>query len=220
MNDLFVSCVCAAIARQLAEHRERTNRPEIDLEERSPNNMIRHFNVGCPVHLAGGIIPPGRGIGNLIGAFVARVPGEMGDDGTISSSPSASDRLIQVSSSLSSQKNSPAPILSYILAKTASDWLPESWAKSFLSKANANLAVIVSNSRGPPQKLHINGRPVEAIAGFFPLPPGVPVGVIVQSYAGTVSLSVTAEKWAVPDADKFIGWILEEYQRLCAEASN
>jgi hypothetical protein len=37
---------------------------------------------------------------------------------------------------------------------------------------------------------------------------------VVQSYAGCMSLSVTAEKWAVPDADEFLLWVMEEYERL------
>lgn len=81
---------------------------------------------------------------------------------------------------------------------------------------------------------------VESAHGFLPLPPGIPVGVgefdlnvifllmptslmnglllqlptVVQSYAGGMSLSVTAEKWAVPDADSFLIWVMEEYIRL------
>jgi hypothetical protein len=38
--------------------------------------------------------------------------------------------------------------------------------------------------------------------------------VVVQSYAGEMSLSVTAEKWAVPDPDSFLIWVMEEYERL------
>ncbi len=41
----------------------------------------------------------------------------------------------------------------------------------------------------------------------------------MQSYAGTVSLTVNAKRWAVPDADKFLGWVLDEYGRLHEEAS-
>ena len=56
------------------------------------------------------------------------------------------------------------------------------------------------------------------MAGFLPLPPGIPVGVVVMSYAGVVSLTVTAQPWAVPDADQFLVWMLEEYQRLLRES--
>lgn len=42
---------------------------------------------------------------------------------------------------------------------------------------------------------------------------------MVQSYAGSMSLSVTAEKWAVPDGNMFLIWIMEEYERLRVAAS-
>jgi len=64
-----------------------------------------------------------------------------------------------------------------------------------------------------------NGRNVVSMAGFLPLPPGIPIGVVVQSYNGMVSLTVTANRKAVPDADKFLTWMLEEYQRMCKEAN-
>ena len=40
----------------------------------------------------------------------------------------------------------------------------------------------------------------------------------VQSCAGVISLTVTAEKYAVPDADKFLSWVIDDYKRLCEEA--
>jgi hypothetical protein len=88
---------------------------------------------------------------------------------------------------------------------------------SLFSRANANAAVVVSNTRGYEKKLHIHGMTVESAAGFLPLPPGIPIGVVVQSYAGVISLTVTAEKFAVPDADKFLSWVIDDYKRLCEE---
>jgi len=61
---------------------------------------------------------------------------------------------------------------------------------------------------------------VESVAGFIPLPPGVPVGVVVQSYAGSMSLSLNAERYAIPDPDKFLKWVVEEYQALRHVAAN
>jgi len=40
----------------------------------------------------------------------------------------------------------------------------------------------------------------------------------VQSCAGVISLTATAEKYAVPDADKFLSWVIDDYKRLCEEA--
>mmetsp|Transcript_1351 Transcript_1351/g.2355 ORF Transcript_1351/g.2355 Transcript_1351/m.2355 type:complete len:159 (+) Transcript_1351:3-479(+) len=143
--------------------------------------------------------------------------GAVGGGGTTPCPPS--ERLRRVHESLLYSKRSPAPFVSHHMAKFCSEYIPEEWAKSIFQRANANACVVVSNTRGYDKKLHIRGMTVESVAGFLPLPPGIPVGVVVQSYAGTMSLTLTAEKWAVPDADKFLSWVVDEYQRLRVEAS-
>lgn len=199
INDLFVSCVASAISRQL----------------RSLNVSIpRKLNIVLPVHLSGGMILPGESMGNNIGAFVASLQTKHMPYGDNYSSIS---NLALVSDSISGVKRSPAPFVSWFFAKIASDYFPESVAKFLMSAANANAICVVSNVRIPFKgKFHLNGKPIESLNGFVPLPPGVPIGIAVQSYAGTLSLTVTADKRAVPDADKFLLWILEEYERMSA----
>jgi len=213
VNDVFVSCVTAAVARQIAQHRARmTSLDGTDSNSKQCLALSKNLNVVIPVHLGGGILLPGKSVGNNIGAIVARVPGEM--DYTTA----ASTRLGKVHSALASVKNSPAPILSFAIAKFCSSYLPENWTKSMFVRSNANASVVVTNTRGSPKKLHLNGHTVESSHGFLPLPPGIPIGVVVQSYAGVVSLSLTAEPFAVPDADQFLSWVVEEYKRLSDEA--
>jgi len=209
VNDLFVSCVTAAVTRQLIEHEEFM--APIDAHKRK--YVSSNINVVVPVHLRGGVIIPGESVGNKIGAFVTRVPGEMLHD-AVGGAICPTERLEKVHNSLLYSKKSPAPIVSYYIAKFCSNCLPENWTKAMFQRANANAVVAISNNRGYEHKLHINGMTVESAAGFLPLPPGIPIGVVVQSYAGTMSLSVVAEKWAVPDGDKFLRWILDEYRRL------
>jgi len=220
VNDVFVSCVTAAVARQLEEHRKRILVQKSiqggigkEAENSDCGDKQSSFNVVIPSHLAGGIIPPGRGVGNLIGAFVARVPGEMGK------SIRPSERLALVHDELYKVKRSPAAILSFGMAKLMASYFPERLAVRLFQSSSANAAVAVTNSRGPEEKVHINGRPVEALNGFLPLPPGLPVGVVVGSYNSKVSLSLNADKFAIPDADKFLGWVLDEYHLLVKEAA-
>ena len=213
VNDLFVSCITAAVTRQLIEHEEFM----APMEKHVRKYVAPNINVVIPVHLRGGVVLPGESIGNKIGAFVTRCPGEMKHD-AVGGAVCPTERLQRVHESLLYAKRSPAPFVSHYIAKVCSDYLPEEWTKTIFQKANANAVVAVSNNRGYDKKLHINGMTVESAAGFIPLPPGLPIGVVVQSYAGTMSLSVTAEKWAVPDPDKFLRWVLDEYQRLCEEA--
>lgn len=206
INDVFVSCVSAAVSRQLKELQMIHNTGVV--RKYSQQNI----NVVIPVHLAGGIIPPGRGIGNLIGAFVSKIPCDLPHD-------SSAKRFLSVHNSLLSCKSSPAPFLGYMMAKVISKFLPESIAVRIFKASSANAAVAITNSRGFEEKVHIDGRRVESIAGFLPLPPGLPVGVVIGSYGGEIHLSVNAETWAVPDSDKFLGWILDEYKRLRNEAA-
>jgi WS/DGAT C-terminal domain len=223
VNDVFVSCVTAALARQLQEHRQRLLEfatPAQDESSRSktvprkPLAQQRHIHVAVPVHLKGGVILPGESVGNNIGAFVARVPGE-------SETQDSVERLVAVSSELGFVKRTPTAALSHFLAKSlsyASAILPVSWISKLYASSNAGSLVVVSNKRGAPLPVHLAGRRVESIYGFVPLPPGIPIGVTITSYAGHMSCTVAAEPWAVPDGDQFMVWILEEYLRLVAAA--
>ncbi|KAL7517552.1 hypothetical protein ACHAWX_002465 [Stephanocyclus meneghinianus] len=215
VNDLFVSCITSAIVRQLNEHEEFM--APMSAHEHRP--ATRHINVVIPVHLRGGVVLPGESVGNRIGAFVTRCPGEMKNSDVGEEATQSTERLLRVNRSLCYSKNSPAPLISHYLAKFCSDYLPDTWTQSLFKRANANACVVVSNNRGYHKKLHIGGMAIESAHAFLPLPPGIPVGVVVQSYAGGLSLSVTAEKWAVPDPDTFLLWVMEEYERLRNDAA-
>lgn len=45
------------------------------------------------------------------------------------------------------------------------------------------------------------------------------MGVVVGSYNNEITLTVTAEEYAVPDADKFLGWVEDEYELLKCRAA-
>lgn len=210
VNDVWVSCITYAVSRQLQAHRQHHQAVNGNDENFTPLKHHEQMNVVIPVHLRGGILMPGESVGNNIGAFVARVPAE--------GSHNAKSRLDEVHSSLLWVKQTPAPLLSYGFAKLASNLLPSRLNQWLFTSTNANACVAISNTRSSPKILHMDGRAIESVAGFLPLPPGIPIGCGIQSYAGTVSLSVTAEPWAVPDPDVFLGWVLEEYQRLVDEA--
>ena len=199
INDVWVSCVSYAVAKQLEQHRKR-----LELHGKVLP-VFDHINIVVPVHLSGGVLLPNQSIGNFIGAFGARIPGE-----------TSGDRLSEVHQTLSWVKRSPAPLLGYVSARLTSA-LPLFLTKYLFRKASANACVTISNVRGSPKMLHIDGNTVQGMAGFVPLPPGIPVGVAIMSYAGTLSLTVTAEPWAVPDADQFLLWMLDEYKRLLRE---
>jgi hypothetical protein len=119
-------------------------------------------------------------------------------------------------------KQTPAAFLSHLLAKSlsyASAVIPITWTSRLYELSNAKSICVISNNRGSPVPLHMDSRRVESLYGFVPLPPGIPVGVVIMSYAGEMYLTVTAEPWAIPDPDQFTAWILEEYLSLLDAAA-
>jgi hypothetical protein len=229
INDVFLSCVTVALAKQLAWHRERRN---VLVPQSSSNNKHdtdqgtdslprqRHMHIAVPVHLKGGVILPGESVSNQLGAFCVRLPGEDSDDNDGSFLGSA-ERLQAVHKELASVKRTPAAFLSHWTARAltqSTHFLPAAWLPFIFSKASAGAVAVVTNTRGSPDYVHMGGRRVESIYGFVPLPPGIPVGVVVSSYAGSMGLTVTAEPYAVPDADRFMSWVLEEYLSLLNRA--
>ena len=232
VNDVFIACVTAAMSKQLQYHRQRMQELShknitSTLKSKQDNAKVldeqRFMHVAVPVHLKGGVVLPNESVSNCIGALVARVPCEMNGDETRNDGDStvnlSVERLRAVSLELHAIKRTPTAIISYMMAKvlsniTAMNVFPSSWMSGLYSNANAGSMLVVSNNRGPSIPVHIDGHKVESIAGFVPLPPGIPVGVVVMSYAGRINCALSAEPWAVPDGDQFMLWILEEYLQL------
>lgn len=209
VNDVLCACVTSALGRQLEAHRQRLASTGVKVPPQ------HYLHLALPVHLTGGVVLPGRSVGNNLGGYVVRVPAE-------DSSLSMPDRMYAVHDAMAFCKSTPMALLSHLSAKALS-WvagtiLPTSFVSTLYEQAHANSICVVSNNRGLPRKIHLGGRRVESIMGFVPLPPGIPIGIVVSSYAGQTSLTVSAQPWAVPDADQFVVWMLEEYLHLAKAA--
>ena len=197
INDVACAMVSYAVQKQLEEH-SKTGCGKV---------IVPHkVNITVPVHLSGGILRPGESLGNKIGGFVCTIP--IGDQ------ISARDRLRIISKVLRREKMLPSPIISWYLARIFTNYLPVRFTKWALRQFSANSCAIVSNVRGFPIPIHWLGRRVKFICAFLPLPPGVPVGCVIASYAGDMSFGLNCDGRAVPDPERFSAWMLEEYGRI------
>ena len=88
---------------------------------------------------------------------------------------------------------------------------------ALLAAAAGGATVALSNVRGPPNALTLDGARVDA-CGFVPPPPGVPIGVALASVGGEITLTVNADARAIPDARAFLGRVLDEFEALRCEA--
>ena len=183
---------------------------EIDQNKQRGIKIPKSINVMIPVHSDGAILKEGQTVGHRMGAFFASVPSGV--------TSIASQRLDHIHESLYEVQQGPALFWSRVGTQVLSSLLPASWATSILQRAQPNAAFLVANSRGPSRRIHFGGREVEVSQFFTPLPAGVPIGVVVSTYAGELSISITAEPWAVPDAEKFLSWVQDEYKFLYTES--
>lgn len=153
LNDLFVTLLSAALEKQY--------------EEFKPNSYPSSVNIVIPVHLSGGLSLPGESIGNKIGAFVAPIPFSQ------FSTSKTRIRLTKISQIMHNAKRVPAPQISWVITALISMFLSgEEFAKKAIVQSNCHAVAVISNVRGFPFKIHWNGRRIETICPFLPLPPG------------------------------------------------
>ncbi len=203
VNDVGCAMVTHAIKKQLEEHSE-------SFGNKAVINIPQNVNVTIPVHLNGGILLPGHQLGNNIGGFVSSIPLDT------SNTLTAASRLMQISKILQREKSLPSPIISWQLARIFTKG-PLRFCTFALRKFSAHSVAVISNIKGFPIPVHWLGRRVQFLCAFLPLPPGIPIGVVISSYAGMISFGLNADKRAVPDPKKFANWMLEEYERIKGE---
>uniref|UniRef100_A0A7S2Y6A0 O-acyltransferase WSD1 C-terminal domain-containing protein n=1 Tax=Entomoneis paludosa TaxID=265537 RepID=A0A7S2Y6A0_9STRA len=212
LNDVMCTAVSRALAKQLQWHRQqREATHDCDSSKTKTLPQLKHFHMAVPVHLKGGIIMPNESVSNSIGAFCVSLPCENDQSGT--------ERLKKVHKELSIVKRRPTAFLSHYAARISSQVLPASWVSYLFSRAGAGSSCVVTNVRGYDRAIHLQGSKIEAMYGFVPLAPGIPIGVVVGSYNGQVQLTLTAQPWAVPDADRFLSWVMEDYVDLVHAAA-
>ncbi|KAL9190638.1 hypothetical protein ACHAXT_000344 [Thalassiosira profunda] len=204
LNDLFVALLGSALERQYTELMDNSG-------VSTPTKLPPTVNIVVTAHLTGSILP-WQSIGNRIGAFVTSVPFSPGKrDSTVS-------RLRTISKNLARMKRTPVALISWFITSLISKLGLESLAKDSIVRWNCHSVAVISNVHGFPFEVHWTSFPVKQICAFLPLPPKVPIGLLVTSYDGKIILSVeSSDDRVVPDAERFVDFMLEEYERIKKE---
>ena len=206
LNDLFVALLGRALEKQyqLLEAKSETK----------PTKCPSSVNIVVTAHLTGSILP-NQSISNKVGAFVSRIPFNP------SGHTSSLSRLGRISKILNRAKRTPAPLISHFITSLISKLGSSSLAKYALVHTNCQAVAVISNVMGYPFEIHWRSMPIKLLCAFLPLPPKIHIGLLVTSYNGQIILSVeSANGRVVPDAEKFIEFMLEEYESICLEAAN
>ena len=75
---------------------------------------------------------------------------------------------------------------------------------------SSKATVIVTNVKGPQERLYLAGAPVEEMMAWIPRYGGIGVGISILSYAGQVRLGVSRTEDIVPDPENLIAGFHDE----------
>ena len=87
-----------------------------------------------------------------------------------------------------------------------------------LGYLTSKATVLVTNVKGPQQRLYLAGAPLEEIMFWIPRYGGIGVGISIVSYAGQVRLGVLSDRDIVPDPENLIAGFHDEFDLLLAQA--
>jgi WS/DGAT/MGAT family acyltransferase len=87
-----------------------------------------------------------------------------------------------------------------------------------LGYMSTKATAIVTNVKGPQERLYLSGAPVEEMMAWIPRYGGIGVGISILSYADQVRLGVISDKDIMPDPENLIAGFHDEVAALLALA--
>jgi diacylglycerol O-acyltransferase len=147
-------------------------------------------------------------LGNRISAVFLPLPVDIADP---------AERLAELKRSMDELKDSLQPALVVgaleVLSRAPSPAL--TWAVSYLTSM---ATALVTNVKGPQERLYLAGAPVDEMMFWIPRYGGIGVGISILSYAGQVRLGVLSDRDLVPEPEDIIAAFQDEFEALLALA--
>lgn len=173
INDLFLAALAGAFGRYLRETEGGVD----------PDQNLR---ISIPVNLR--TAHDGE-LGNCFGLVLLDLPIGIAD---------WRERLRIVAKRMQELKGSPEA-RAMLVGLAAAGHMPVSWEKGLVSLLAGKAASVVSNLPGPRHGLRICGASLDNVVFWPPQTGGIGVGVSLFSYAGRVTVGVSADAAQLPD---------------------
>jgi diacylglycerol O-acyltransferase len=149
-----------------------------------------------------------RELGNRISGVFLALPVDIADP---------VERLAELKRRTDGLKDSLQPAI-VLAALEIGGWAPSTALASALSYLAFKATVLVTNVKGPQERLYLAGAPLEEIMFWVPRYGGIGVGISILSYAGQVRLGIISDKEIVPDPEAIIAAFDDEFDGLLALA--
>lgn len=192
VNDVYLAALAGGYRRFLTERGEPMG--AVSLRAIVP---VSNLVPGRPGH-----------VGNLASAMFVQLPVDVPD-------PAA--RLHAVARRTAEQKALGVPAATAAVLRMA-DHIPAplfAWAARRYGRAGqGRVNVVASNVTGPPQAQYLAGRRVLAMVPYVPTAQEVRSCTAMVSYAGRLTIAITADAEALPDADRLVAAVARELETL------
>jgi WS/DGAT/MGAT family acyltransferase len=188
VNDVLIAAMTGALRRYL----EDRGGPADDLELRA----------AIPVDMRTAVRQ--HDLGNRIGIVFLPLPLCIFDQ---------TERLAVVKRYMDELKVSVEPRVTYALLQ-AVGMAPEQVQHELIEFLASKVTTVVTNVKGPQERLSLAGAPLESLMFWVPQAGGVGVGVSILSYAGQVRLGVLVDEGLVPDPEEITSAFRAEFDDL------
>ena len=188
LNDVFLAALTGAFGRYLraTEHK---------LAE------TQNLRVAVPVNLRAG---DGEAIGNNFGLVLVDLP--VGLEGWHARLEVVADRMSAL------KKSSEAKAV--LLALAAVGHLPAAVEQRLVSLISGKAAAVVSNLPGPREALKLGGARLANVVFWPPQAAGIGIGVSLLSYAGHVTVGVSADTAFIQQPQQLIDAFHDELEQM------
>jgi diacylglycerol O-acyltransferase len=193
VNDLFMALLTGALGRQLGQ-----------IIAQLPEQQ--NLRVSIPVNLRMG---RGRELGNQFGVVMLDLPIGIADFG---------QRLKAVAERMALLKGSPEANLT-LIGLSAVSHLPLLLEKRAIRIIAAKSVAVVSNLPGPKRHVRIAGARMRSLMFWPPQAGGIGLGVSFFTYAGQVSIGISADQSVLPRPQELLDRMCEEIQHLIGTES-
>jgi WS/DGAT/MGAT family acyltransferase len=147
-------------------------------------------------------------LGNRIGVVFVPLPVDI---------PDPADRLRELKGQMDNHKHSlDAPLV--FAGMKAFGRTPSGLVKPAVDYLCGRATVVVTNVKGPEQRIYLAGTPVEAFMFWIPRYGGIGIGISIMSYAGEVRVGAISDKGTVSDPETILARFHDEFDAMLALA--
>lgn len=194
VNDVLMSAMTGSLRRYL----ELSGEPVDDF----------NIRVTVPVNLRS---PEDIGkLGNKMGAVFVSIPIDTAEP---------EERLYLIRNRMDNRKKTPEGTVFFYLLN-ALGMVSESFANKLIHLLGNRATAVLTNVKGPSNRLCLAGSPIETILYWVPTTGHLGVGISIISYAGDVRLGVITDQALVPDPETLVDSFHQDFDKLLASAKS